>query len=100
MVKKFTHTLVHFNYLVQPTGAVSVMNTVVPAKFISNQFDAIGLYDHFYTQNIEDRKDFFKFVKKVKQYECQIDMSIFKPENEREAYKLQWHNTKDEDVQS
>jgi hypothetical protein len=85
MVKRYTHTLWHANYLVQPTGGVSVLKTVCPAKFITNQFDAISLYDHFYTDNIEERVDFFKFVKRVKEYTQGTDLSIFKEDEQLAA---------------
>lgn len=85
-MKKYTHTLIHFNYLVQPTGAVSVLKSICPARFITNQFDSVSLYDHFFTENAEERKDFFKFVKKVKQYETELDLSIWMDEETRMAY--------------
>ncbi len=86
MVRKFTHTLIHFNYMVQPTGGVSHLMTVCPARFITNQFDAISLYDHFYSDNIEEKKDFFKFAKSVKQYEPEVDVSVWMNDESIKAY--------------
>jgi hypothetical protein len=85
-MKKYTHTLMHINYIVNPTGGVSILRTICPARFITNQFDSVSLYDHFFNDKMEEKRDFFKFAKKVREYEPEVDISVWMDEETRKAY--------------